>query len=196
MEDDTTRKSRMHAQTLSELNHCVGTARSDAAYLCLREIAERNTWPPERTQRAAIYQKCLTLVKEAIDTTVRYSLMHCNPKQALWDKPVIHFLHLIQQLLQTLNSLAEHVNNVQSEAELLSEHLGCEVYNVLESTCKDFETHERMGQYALRKTLAVGQILVERNSTKRRETFTPDDIRRYDKSLQENLEHFRAQNQC
>ncbi|MBR0459129.1 MAG: hypothetical protein IJJ26_07815 [Victivallales bacterium] len=185
-------KARMHAQTLSELNHCVGTARRDAAYACLRQLAEQSSWPQDRKERAAVYRRCLELAQEVLDTSVRYSLMYCNPKQSLWDKPVIHFLHMLQQLLQTLNAMAEHVGNVQSEAEVLQEHLGTEVYSVLASTCEDFERHERVAEYALRKTLSVGQMLVEKNSAKRRELFTADDERRYRKTYGEYLLHFQT----
>ncbi len=182
----------MHAQTLSELNHCVGTARRDAAYACLCQLVEQSSWPQDRKARAAVYGRCLALAHEVLETSVRYSLMFCNPKQALWDKPVIHFLHMLQQLLQTLNSLADHVGNVQSEAEVLQEHLGSEVYSMLASTCNDFEHHERIAGYALRKTLVVGQMLVEKNSAKRRELFTEDDKRRYKKAYDEYLLHFQT----
>lgn len=185
------RQSRIHGQTLAELNHCVGTARRDAAYACLRELARRRNWPSSRSERALIYSKCLTLVQEVLDTTARSSLMYCNPKQAIWDKPVLHFLRLLQQLLQTLNSLAEHVENVRQEAGVLEEHLGEQTYNLLESTCKDFEHHETVAQVAMRKTLDVGRNLVESNSSKRRELFNEDDKRRYNKAFREYMEHYR-----
>jgi len=118
--------------------------------------------------------------------------MYSSPKQGLWDKPVLHFLRLLQQLLQTLNSLAEHVENVQQEAGVLAEHLGEETYNILESTCKDFENHEILAQMAMKKTLKVGQNLVQSNSAKRRESFTEDDNRRYDKAFQEYKTHYQA----
>lgn len=185
------RQARIHAQTLAELNYCVSTARRDAAYKCLIELASLDTWPGSRSERAVIYQKCLHLAKEALDTTTRSSLMYCNPKQGLWDKPIIHFLKMIQQLLQTLNFMAEHVESVQNEAEVLEEHLGNDTFSLLKDTCDVFEDHEKRVQVVMKSTLNVGQNLIAAYSTRRYETFSEDDKRRYDKAFKEYLEHYK-----
>lgn len=187
-----TRQSRIHAQTLAELNHCVGTARRDAAYACLCELASRDKWPESRPQRVVIYDKCLTLVQEVLDTTERSSLLNSNPKLGLADKPILHFIHLLQQLLQTINSLAGHVENVQQEAGVLVEHLGKDIFTLLEKSCKDFENHEFMALNVLKSTLTVGTSLIEANSAKRRESFSEDDNRRYKKALSEYQEHYKT----
>ena len=122
---------RVHAQTLAELNHCVGTARRDAACLRLAEIIEQENWPEDRNERARLYATCIMLVEQAMDATRKSTLVLSNPKQALADKPTLHFLKMLDQLLNMLKLLVEHVGSVMSEAGVLSEMLGAETCSIL-----------------------------------------------------------------
>ncbi|MBR4673981.1 MAG: hypothetical protein IKP00_05895 [Victivallales bacterium] len=182
---------RIHAQTLAELNHCVGTARRDAACQRLGEIIEREKWPEDREERAKLYARCLVLVEQALEATNKSTLLFSNPKQALGDKPLIHFLKMLDQLLNMLKLLAEHVGSVMNEAELLSEMLGAETYSILQTTCEDFEQHEQMAQQVLQSTMKIGKEMVQRNTEIRRQFFSADDNRRYEKALSEYTMHYR-----
>ena len=61
--------SRIHAQTLAELNHCVGTARRNAAFTHLGEIAQPGPWQETCKGRTAMYGCCLDLIQEVLATT-------------------------------------------------------------------------------------------------------------------------------
>ncbi|MBO4345850.1 MAG: hypothetical protein J5833_08835 [Victivallales bacterium] len=185
-------RTRIHAQTLSELNHCVGTARRDAAYNCLQALVMQNDWPSDREDRADRIAKCLVMVNEVLDTTTHSSLMFSDPHQALYDKPLLHFLRLLVQLFQTMELLGDHIRNVMNESDVLSEHLGKSTYSLLQSTCKDFEQHEEMLIEAVRKTFDVGRNLIETNTEHRRQSFNDDDMRRYDKAFAEYTTHYRS----
>ena len=117
-------RTRIHAQTLSELNHCVGTARRDAAFNCLLKLVMSQDWPTDREERAERIAKCLFIVNEVLDTTRHSSLMFSDPHQALYDKPLLHFLRLLVQLFQSMDLLGDHIRNVMNESDVLSEHLG------------------------------------------------------------------------
>ena len=185
------RKARIHAQTLAEMNHCVGTARRDAAYMRLCELAGGEGWPEGSAERKAFYAECLALVREVLETTRRSSLMFSDPGQEVYDRPLLHFLHLTDELFQTVSLLAEHVHTVRSEAEVLSEHLGAEAYSNLENNCADFERHERMAQGTLTGTLLVGQTLLKADTERRRQMFSEDDCRRYDKAFAEYVRYYK-----
>ena len=185
-------RTRIHAQTLSELNHCVGTARRDAAYDCLQALVMQTDWPVDREERAERIEKCLVIVNEVLDTTTQSSLMFSDPHQALYDKPLLHFLRLLMQLFQTMELLSGHIRNVMNESDVLSEHLGKSTYSLLQSTCKDFEHHEEMLIEAVRKTFDVGRNLIETNTEHRRQSFNDDDMRRYDKAFAEYTTHYRS----
>ena len=181
---------RVHAQTLAELNHCVWTARRDAACQRLNDIIKRENWPENRNHRVQLYASCIMLVAEALEATTKSTLVLSNPKQALADKPLIHFLKMLNQLLQMLKLLAEHVGSVMNEAGLLSEMLGAGTYTVLQTTCEDFEQHEQMAQQVLQSTMKIGLEMVQRNTDSRRQSFSAEDIRRYDKALAEYTRHY------
>lgn len=183
-------RTRIHAQTLSELNHCVGTARRDAAFNCLLELVMSKDWPTDREERAGRIAKCLFIVNEVLDTTRHSSLMFSDPRQALYDKPLLHFLRLLVQLFQSMDLLGDHIRNVMNESDVLSEHLGVSTYSLLQSTCKDFEHHEEMLLEAIRKTFEVGRNLIGTNTEHRRQSFTEDDVRRYDKAFAEYTAHY------
>ena len=181
---------RVHAQTLAELNHCVWTARRDAACQRLSDIIERENWPEDRDRRASLYSTCIMLVAEALEATNKSTLVLSNPKQALADKPLIHFLKMLDQLLKMLKLLTEHVGSVMNEADLLSEMLGNETYSILQTTCEDFEQHEQMAQQVLQSTMRIGLEMVQRNTNIRRQSFSSEDSRRYGKSLAEYTRHY------
>ena len=95
------RQSRLHAKTLAMLNHCVDTARRDAASLELFRLAEA-TAAENPAQRAKRISRCLQLVQEITSATQRSSPILYNARLALADRPVLHFLHLLEQLLRTM----------------------------------------------------------------------------------------------
>ena len=76
------------------------------------------------------------------------------------------------------------------ESDALSEHLGKNTYSLLQSTCKDFEHHEEMLLEAIKKTLEVGKGLIAANTLHRRQSFSDDDVRRYDKAFAEYTKHY------
>jgi hypothetical protein len=182
---------RLHAQTLAELNHCVGTARRNAAFLRLGELGQPGAWQEDNGQRSAMYGCYLDLVQEVIKTTEKSSLMHCLPKHGLWDRPVLHYLRLLQQLALTLSSLASHVANVKEEAELLSEHLGPDTFAQLNATCADFEQHEKTTLNVFLRVLSIGSTVITDNSAKRCQQFSEDEQRRYDLALGKYLHYYR-----
>ncbi len=183
--------SRIHAQTLAELNHCVGTARRNAAFIHLGEVAQPGPWQETCQGRYAMYACCLELIQEVLATTEKSSLMHCIPKHGLWDRPVLHFLHLLQQLAQTLSYLAGHVSNVKEEAELLAEHLGQDTFTQLKATCNDFERHEKTTLQAFLHILTVGATLLNDNSAKRCRLFSADETRRYNLAFAKYRNYYR-----
>ena len=184
--------SRIHAQTLAELNHCVGTARRNAAFSHLGEVTQPGLWQETSKGRSAMYACCLDLIQEVLVTTEKSSLMHCIPKHGLWDRPVLHFLHLLQQLAQTLSYLASHVASVKEEAELLAEHLGPDTFTQLNATCKDFEQHEKTTLKAFLHILTVGATVLNDNSAKRCHLFSADETRRYNLAFEKYLNYYRS----
>ncbi|HQC51729.1 MAG TPA: hypothetical protein PLE92_01245 [Lentisphaeria bacterium] len=182
---------RIHVQTLSELNHCVGTARRNAAFIHLGEIAQPGAWQETCKGRHAMYACYLELIQEVLTTTEKSSLMHCIPKHGLWDRPVLHFLNLLHQLAQTLSCLAEHVSNVKEEAELLAEHLGQDTFTQLQATCNDFEQHEKATLQAFLRILAIGATVLNDNSAKRCQQFSADETRRYNLAFEKYLDYYR-----
>ena len=187
---DLTRQSKLHARTLAVLNHCVGTARRDAAANRLFQFTERDQWPQDQGLRAAVYEECLRLIRDILESTQRSSPILYNPRLALADKPVIHFLRLLQQLFQTVQSTANHIDAVQKEAKLLNEHLGDEGYRTLLGTCKDFENYELHARSAIRKIAPIGQLLLQNNSQKRQDAFSPQEKLRYKKAFDEYTRHY------
>ena len=184
---------RIHAQTLAELNHCVGTARRNAAFTYLSEIAQPGPWQETCNGRHAMYACYLELIQEVLTNTEKSSLMHCIPKHGLWDRPVLHFLNLLQHLAQTLSYLSGHVSNVKEEAELLAEHLGQDTFTQLQATCNEFEQHEKATLQAFWRILAVGATVLNDNSTKRSQQFSADETRRYNLAFEKYLNYYRSQ---
>ena len=184
-----TETPRLHIQTLAELNYCVETARRDAAYDCLCNVCT-SEWPESHQQRGMLYSRCVMLVNAVIAAAERSVPVRTKPRQALSEKPLLHLLNLIKQQIQTLNSIAEHVYNVGSEAELLAELLGVEIFRKLEETCRSFDGHERAALKALNETLGIGRELMRANTAMRKSAFAPDDLRRYDKAYEEYKSHY------
>lgn len=187
---DLTRQSKLHARTLAVLNHCVGTARRDAAAEQLFFFTERDFSTRDQTLRMADYEKCLLLIRDILTATQRSSPILYNPRLALADKPVIHFLRLLRQLFQTVHSIANHIEAVQRETQLLNEHLGEDGFQTLLGTCQDFENYEVHAWNAIRKIAPVGQLLLQKNSRKRQEAFTSQEHLRYQKAYAEYTRHY------
>lgn len=188
---DQLHKPRIHAQTLSEMNHCVGTARRDAAYACLCELAVRD-WPADVKTKQKIYSNCFMLAKEVLESMKRSTLMYSDPRQEIYDRPLFHYLHLIDEWLQTISMLYEHVQSIRNEADVLSEHLGAEAYGSLERSCEELEKHGVLARETLVNTLDVGRSLVKSNSDKSKQSFSEDEMRRYDKAYAEYMKHYRS----
>ena len=180
---------RLHIQTLAELNYCVETARRDAAYDCLCSACAVE-WPESHQLRGRLYRRCVMLINAAIAAAERSLPVHTKPRQALSEKPLLHLLNLIRQQIQTLDSIAEHVYNVSSEAELLAELLGREVFRKLEDTCHSFDGHERAALKALNDTLGIGRELMCANTVVRKADFASDDMRRYNKAYEEFMKYY------
>ena len=137
-----------------------------------------------------LYKRCIMLVNAAIAAAERSVPARTNPRQALSEKPLLHLLNLIRQEIQTLDSIAEHVHNVSSEAELLAELLGHEVFRKLEDTCHSFDGHEKAALKALNDTLLIGRELMNANTSARKSSFGADDTRRYNKAYNEFKKHY------
>ncbi len=187
---DLTRQSKLHARTLAVLNHCVGTARRDAAAEQLFRFTERVLPIGDQGTRRVDYEKCLLLIRDILTATQRSSPILYNPRLALADKPVIHFLRLLRQLFQTVHSVASHIEAVQTETQLLNEHLGEEGFETLLGTCQDFANYEVHAWNAIRKIAPVGQLLLQNNSRKRQDAFTPQENLRYQKAYAEYTRHY------
>ena len=140
-----------------------------------------------------MYACYLELIQEVLTNTEKSSLMHCIPKHGLWDRPVLHFLNLLQHLAQTLSYLSGHVSNVKEEAELLAEHLGQDTFTQLQATCNEFEQHEKATLQAFWRILAVGATVLNDNSTKRSQQFSADETRRYNLAFEKYLNYYRSQ---
>ena len=184
-----TETHRLHIQTLAELNYCGETARRDAAYDCLCNACSAE-WPESHQQRGMLYGRCVMLINAVIAAAERSVPVRTKPRQVLSEKPLLHLLNLIKQQIQTLNSIAEHVHNVSSEAELLAELLGVEIFHKLEETCRSFDGHERAALKALNETLGIGKELMRANTLVRKSGFAADDLRRYNKAYDEYKSHY------
>ena len=65
-----------HVQTLVEMNHCVGTARRDAAFDNLVEYCAAKLLSARVKQRKHAYAYCLYLVNEALTAAEHSALGH------------------------------------------------------------------------------------------------------------------------
>ena len=104
-----------HVQTLVEMNHCVGTARRDAAFDNLVEYCAAKLLSARVKQRKHAYAYCLYLVNEALTAAEHSALI--EEKQGLLDRPATHFLKLLQDMAGTMEALANHVMMVEQEAK-------------------------------------------------------------------------------
>ena len=85
-----------HVQTLVEMNHCVGTARRDAAFDNLEKYCEEKLGSARVKQRKQAYAYCLYLVNEALTAAEHSALI--EEKQGMLDRPATHFLKLLQDM--------------------------------------------------------------------------------------------------
>lgn len=180
-----------HAQTLVEMNHCVGTARRDAAFSCMEDFANSGLDLTNVDERIKQYCMCVHLINEAMEATKRSSLV--NDRQWIWDRPAMHFLTLLSELIHTTLSLARHVYMVDQEAEVLSEPLGEATHELLVTTCRQFITTERAAYRSFMRMLTVGRALLESSTAKHSEHFTADQKRRYDIAYGEFKRHYESE---
>ena len=174
------KQSIQHVQTLIDMNHCVGIARRDAAYQCMMDFTNSTAnglREESSSKRLEAYDRCAALLREAIQATLHAST-GLEPHDIM-DRPVVHILKLLNALMSTLRSLANHVYMVKGEADVLSEPLGEGAFSLLVSTCKDFEANERMARYSFCEMLNVGRQLLENSTQTHQKYFSEDEMRRY-----------------
>ncbi len=180
-----------HVQTLVEMNHCVGTARRDAAFACMEAYANSGIDLTNVDERIKQYCMCVHLINEAMEATKRSSLV--NDRQWIWDRPAMHFLTLLSELIHTTLSLAKHVYMVDQEAEILSEPLGEATHELLVTTCRQFITTEKAAYRSFMRMLNLGRALLESSTAKHREHFTVDEERRYGIAYGEFKRHYESE---
>ena len=177
-----------HVQTLVEMNHCVGTARRDAAFDHLEEYCEAKLMSARVRQRKYAYAYCLYLVNEALTAAEHSALV--EEKQGMLDRPATHFLKLLQDMASTMEALANHVMMVEQEAELLHEALGDNVHKVLSESCDQFVKTEAAATKSFISMLSVGKELLKVSTQRHREHFSEDDERRYNLCYAEYKHHY------
>ena len=177
-----------HVQTLVEMNHCVGTARRDAAFANLEEYCEVKLVSARVRQRKYAYAYCLYLVNEAL-TAAEHSVL-IEEKQGMLDRPTTHFLKLLQDMASTMEALANHVMMVEQEAELLHEALGDNVHKLLSESCDQFVKTEAAATKSFISMLSVGKELLKVSTQRHREHFSEDDERRYKLCYEEYKRHY------
>lgn len=181
----------LHVQTLVDMNHCVSTARRDAAFKCVVDFVTSSSESLREesvTKRLEAYSHCAGLLEEARLATNRSTMSY--ERKGLFDRPVVHILNLLSAMVSTIMSLASHVQMVQMEAEILCDPLGQDTYSLLVNTCRDFEANERVARGSFAQMLNVGRMLVESSTAKQKEYFTEDDMRRYDIAYNEYVRHY------
>ncbi|MBO4527483.1 MAG: hypothetical protein IKX30_01945 [Victivallales bacterium] len=177
-----------HVQTLVEMNHCVGTARRDAAFDNLEEYCEAKLMSARVRQRKHAYAYCLYLVNEALTAAEHSALV--EEKQGMLDRPATHFLKLLQDMASTMEALANHVMMVEQEAELLHEALGDNVHKLLSESCDQFVKTEAAATKSFISMLSVGKELLKVSTQRHREHFSEDDERRYNLCYNEYKRHY------
>ncbi len=177
-----------HVQTLVEMNHCVGTARRDAAFDTLEEYCTSKLVSARVKQRKYAYGYCLYLVNEAMAAAEHSALM--EEKQGILDRPATHFLKLLQDMASTMEALANHVVMVEQEAEVLHEALGDHVHKLLCESCDQFVRPEKAATKSFISMLTVGKELLKMSTQSHREHFSADDERRYSLCYNEYRQHY------
>ena len=177
-----------HVQTLVEMNHCVGTARRDAAFDNLEKYCEEKLGSARVKQRKQAYAYCLYLVNEALTAAEHSALI--EEKQGMLDRPATHFLKLLQDMAGTMEALANHVMMVEQEAELLHEALGDNVHKLLCESCDQFVKTEAAATKSFISMLSVGKELLKMSTKSHREHFSEDDERRYNLCYEEYKRHY------
>ena len=174
-----------HVQTLVEMNHCVGTARRDAAFDNLEEYSKTKLVSTRLKQRKDAYAYCLYLVNEALAAAEHSALM--EEKQGILDRPAMHFLKLLQDMVSTMEALENHVMMVEQEAEVLHEALGDSVHTQLWNSGNQFKLTAMKSFLAM---LDVGKELLKASTQSHREHFSEDDKRRYKLCYGEYRRHY------
>jgi len=177
-----------HVQTLVEMNHCVGTARRDAAFDHLEEYCASKLVSARVKQRKHAYAYCLYLVNEALAAAEHSALI--EEKQGMLDRPATHFLKLLLDMAGTMEALANHVMMVEQEAELLHEALGDSVHKLLCESCDQFVKTEAAATKSFISMLSVGKELLRMSTKSHREHFSEDDERRYNLCYNEYKRHY------
>ena len=177
-----------HVQTLVEMNHCVGTARRDAAFDNLEEYCTSKLVSARVKQRKHAYAFCLYLVNEALAAAEHSALI--EERQGVLDRPATHFLKLLEEMARTMEALANHIMMVEQEAEVLHEALGDNVHRLLSESCKQFVRTEKTATKSFISMLAVGKELLKMSTKSHREHFSADDERRYNLCYNEYKRHY------
>ena len=183
--------SRIHVQTLVEMNHCVGIARRDAAYDCLLAYVNGPLAKIDSDgDRLAAYRHCLNLVQETLNATERATKMNSQTIRGLWNRPVIHFLQMLGNLIQTMTSLVEHGQAIEQEASILVEHLDKSNFQLLKDACAQFVDNELRARQVFSNTLQLGQEIVHNCSQKSIHAFNDEEQRRYHLAYEEYLRFY------
>lgn len=177
-----------HVQTLVEMNHCVGTARRNAAFDNLKVYCDSKLISARVKQRKQAYAYCLFLVNEALAAAEHSALM--EEKQGVQDRPAMHFLKLLQDMAGTMEALAHHVMMVEQEAEVLNEALGDKVHQLLSESKDQFVRTEKAATKSFISMLSVGEELLRMSTESHREHFSTEDERRYNLCYEEYKNHY------
>ena len=182
-----------HVQTLVEMNHCVGTARRDAAFDNLEEYCKNKLVSTRLKQRKYAYAYCLYLVNEALAAAEHSALM--EEKQGILDRPAMHFLKLLQDMVSTMEALENHVMMIEQEAEVLHEALGDDIHKLLCKSGEQFTLTEKGAMKSFIAMLDVGKELLKASTQSHREHFSADDERRYNLCYDEYRRHYEEMQQ-
>ncbi len=173
---------RIHRHTLVEMNRSVFTARRDAAHARAMDILLTGIEQGNKEQRAAWYADCLHLVEETLRSTLR--------SQIAQDSPLIHYLKLLREILNTQLALVNHEITLGRETQEFARVLGRDTVARLLADVRPFSDTERFVLDSIRNLLQFGEPLRARDSQERQRDFTDDDHRRLQQAAAEYTQHF------
>jgi hypothetical protein len=173
---------RVHRHTWVEMNRSVYTARRNAAHERLTEILLRDIRNQPKERRFKYYKLCTRLIDGILSDTIR--------SQVLPDSPLVHYLRLLRSSIQSAMSLLHHDISLEHESAKFVVVLGREVVQRFQAHSAIFIENEQSILKSTDDMLSFGLLLLDKDYAERRESFTQDDFRRYDKAYQEYRRHY------
>ena len=169
--------SRLHGQTLIEMNTSVFTARRDAAHERVLTVLRRDMQTSNKELRVKLYRFCAELLEEAAQCTRR--------SQVQADSPVLHYINLLRGTLASSQALLEHEMRLVREKTEFSRMLNEQVLSQLQTANDVFSNSEMNILDCIDEMLKFGEPILAQDSQERLKAFSDDDRRRYETAVAE-----------